>query len=121
MIFLEGALARAKAPTRTVRRATVDAAPRFSEPAPATVRPVLNPFAVFAQGEHVLRQELTALDTNHLRTILRAYAQERPADDLATDAELRERIVDIARSALLGSRESDVARGDTDLPPDARL
>lgn len=121
MIFLEGALARAKTPTRMVRRMTVDATPRFSEPAPATARPVLNPFAVFAQGEHVLRQELTAVDTNHLRTILRAYAQARPADDTASDAELRERIVDMAKSAVLGSRESDTVRADTELPPDARL
>ena len=99
MIFLEGALARAKGPTRTLRRTTVDAIPRYPEPAPPIARAVLNPLAVYAQGEQVLRQELGALDAQHLRTILRAYAPDEAWDDLATDAELRERIVDFARRA----------------------
>jgi hypothetical protein len=37
-------------------------------------RAVLDPFAVYAQGEEVLRQELAALDSWHLINILRAYA-----------------------------------------------
>jgi hypothetical protein len=35
---------------------------------------VLDPFAIYAQGEQVLRQELAALDSGHLANILRAYA-----------------------------------------------
>jgi hypothetical protein len=34
---------------------------------------VLDPFAVYAQGEDVLRQELAALAPSHLRHIIRAY------------------------------------------------
>lgn len=102
MIFLEGALARAKGPTRVARRTTVDAAPRYGEPAPAVSRPptphaILNPHQVFAQGEEVLRQELTALDTQHLRNILVAYAPDDSWKGAATDADLRERIIDVAR------------------------
>jgi hypothetical protein len=35
---------------------------------------VLDPFAVYAQGEAVLRQQLGALGTDHLRTIVREHA-----------------------------------------------
>jgi len=36
-------------------------------------RAVLDPFEVYAQGERVLRQELSALDIDHLHAIVRAY------------------------------------------------
>ncbi|HJU89477.1 MAG TPA: hypothetical protein VJ672_08800 [Gemmatimonadaceae bacterium] len=114
MIFLEGALARAKDPTRMVRRNTVDAAPRFEgpaphfpEPAPPVARAVLNPHAVYAQGEDVLRQELTALDGSHLRNILRAYWPDIPSESFVTEVALRERIVALAREAFISAlRES---------------
>ena len=35
---------------------------------------MLDPFEVYAQGERVLRQELSALDLDHLHAIVRAYA-----------------------------------------------
>lgn len=79
-VYLEGALARALAGAHLVRTREVDVEPAFDGPAPSLVtdlptapRGVLDPFAVYAQGEHVLRQELGALDADHLRAIVRAY------------------------------------------------
>jgi hypothetical protein len=81
-VYLEGALARALAPARRVEPPRVDVQPAFDGPAPpvsaveGTSAPhaVLDPFEVYAQGERVLRQELTALDVDHLRAIIAAYA-----------------------------------------------
>jgi hypothetical protein len=83
--FLEGALERALKPPPTVPVPTEPVRPTFDEPAPPavhvsspaapSVRPhaVLDPFHVYAQGEDLLHQELTALDPSHLRNIIRAY------------------------------------------------
>ena len=80
-VYLEGALARALVPVRRAHSAHVDVEPAFDRPAapfvpiePAGPRAVLDPFEVFAQGERVLRQELSALDLDHLHAIVRAYA-----------------------------------------------
>jgi hypothetical protein len=82
-VYLEGALARALPvdPRPVIEREPAVAA--FDGPAPAVLtdrgapmRSVLDPFAVYAQGERVLRQELSALDIEHLRDIIRAYALE---------------------------------------------
>jgi hypothetical protein len=83
-VYLEGALARALSPTLRLELPRVDVEPAFEGPAPALVtvdvgpvpRPVMDPFEVFAQGERVLRQELSALDLDHLRAIVRAYGLE---------------------------------------------
>jgi len=83
-VYLEGALARALAPTRRLESARVDVEPAFDGPAPPFVTPevvpapraVLDPFEVFAQGERVLRNELSALDLDHLQAIVRAYGLE---------------------------------------------
>lgn len=80
-VYLEGALERAIGGPRRVERQIVDAEPTFDRPAPAAVladraapaRAVLDPFEVYAQGESVLRQELSALDLDHLRAIVRAH------------------------------------------------
>jgi hypothetical protein len=73
---LEGALQRALEPPPTrpvVREAT---RPHFDAPAPhiradatKTPQPVLNPFAVYRQGEYVLVRELGALNTARLRDV----------------------------------------------------
>ncbi len=107
VVYLEGALRRAADPTRVIMRTTIDATPRFSQPAPPlspppaaeTPRAVLNPIAVYAQGETVLRQELSALDGMHLRNILRAYAPHVSFTEATPEVELRERIIAIARAA----------------------
>jgi hypothetical protein len=45
---------------------------------------VLDPFDVYAQGEDVLSNELTALDEGHLRNIILAYRlAPAPAGDLS--------------------------------------
>jgi hypothetical protein len=83
-VYLEGALTRARAPRRRVETPQVDADPAFDAPAQpfhepadvAPVRAVLDPFEVYAQGERVLRQELQALELDHLRAIVRAHGLE---------------------------------------------
>ena len=87
LTYLEGALQRARHPeTPDLRPRPVEARPAFDGPAnPApprsagetpVLRPraVLDPFAVYRQGEEVLRQELRALDDGKLRSIVRAHA-----------------------------------------------
>jgi hypothetical protein len=83
-VYLEGALIRALAPARRAEPAHVDVESAFDRPAPpfasadgsAVPRAVLDPFEVYAQGERVLRQELSALDIDHLHAIVRAYGLE---------------------------------------------
>jgi len=79
-VYLEGALARALVPARKAEPHQVDVEPAFDGPAPYVAadvplvpRAVLDPFEVYAQGESVLRRELSALDGDHLRAIIRAH------------------------------------------------
>ena len=80
-VYLEGALVRALEPVRRLEPLRVDVAPAFDGPAPRgepvditwTPRAVLDPFEVYAQGERVLRQELSALDIDHLHAIVEAH------------------------------------------------
>jgi hypothetical protein len=109
-VYLEGALARAlPADARTVvERVAVE--PTFDGPAPprsadraSPPRAVLDPFVVFAQGERVLRQELSALDIDHLRGVIRAHGLEGGvAVDSPVPAVLVEYIVAEVRSRTLG-------------------
>ncbi|HEU4747329.1 MAG TPA: hypothetical protein VFS56_02425 [Gemmatimonadaceae bacterium] len=84
VVYLQGALARALAPKTTPRATAQDHtdAARFSAPrqvarppssAPFKPRPILDPFAVYAQGEHILRSELGALSRDQVETIATAY------------------------------------------------
>jgi hypothetical protein len=79
--YLDGALERALRPAPALRPPAVPAVPAFPGPAPhpggAGIPPggaVLDPFAVYAEGEDVLRRQLNALDAGHLRNIVRGYA-----------------------------------------------
>lgn len=47
-------------------------------------RPVLDPYSVYAQGENVLRRELSALSRSHVESIVTAYGfrLDGAADDL---------------------------------------
>jgi hypothetical protein len=104
--YLEGALARARErPTVVV---TKTAPPLFDTPAAvvrtATVdgpRPdaILDPHAVFAQGgEALLVDQLSALDTQHLRDIVRAYDITSPETSaVASRGELTAHILTAAR------------------------
>jgi hypothetical protein len=60
---------------------------------------VLDPFAVYAQGEDVLRGELRALSADHLRSIVREYDLAGGEPPLtATEAELATLIVTSVRN-----------------------
>jgi hypothetical protein len=126
-VYLAGALERALTPPNR-REPPAGARPAYDGPAPdvvdatASVRPraVLDPFAVYVQGEDVLRQELSALDAGHLVNIVRAYGLSgEPSsvlDQLSASA-LVHLIVDAVRavvSAAARERERGVAADDRD-------
>ena len=83
--YLDGALLRALRPTPAPVPTAPASTPAFDRPAPPhfptapagpeahSPRPVLDPFAVYAEGDHVLRGQLEALSEGQLRTIIRAY------------------------------------------------
>jgi hypothetical protein len=111
MVYLQGALARAIDRTRPrAAPPTVSSAPSRgpashvppAAPMPAGVMShvVLDPFAVYEQGEGVLRSELHALSADHLRAIVAAYGLDVAATPTAT---LADRIVDDVR-AKAGTR-----------------
>jgi len=88
--YLEGALARVLGPPLArVRTREVRSRPAYEAPADTPVAgvasphvsAVLNPFQVYAEGGHVLRAQLNALDEGQLRTIVRAY-------DIAAEGQL---------------------------------
>ena len=121
-VYLEGALARATAGSRVVALREVDVEPAFDGPAPSLVveappwpRAVLDPFAVYAQGEQVLRQELSALDVEHLHSIIRAYglAGGVAAESMVPNV-LVEYIVANVRSYLLGASGDSVSAKPAD-------
>jgi hypothetical protein len=80
--YLDGALMRTLRPPPTIEVRTAPA-PAYDEPAPRVVpqphvevvrpRAVLDPFAVYADGDSVLRDQLSALDAGQLRNIVLAY------------------------------------------------
>jgi hypothetical protein len=83
--YLEGALERALHPKpAAVRPDSTTESANYERPAtPASAQPavaaaahphgVLDPFAVWEQGEQALRQQLGALSVDHLRTIVREH------------------------------------------------
>jgi hypothetical protein len=105
--YLEGALDRALSPQLVQR--TVVATPHFTgpaervvtEPESSTPQAILDPFAVGAKGETLLRQELGALRGWHLRNIVRAYELADPLIDLEalSEVELADLIVDAVQPA----------------------
>jgi hypothetical protein len=89
-IYLSGALDRALMPP-VHREPRPVSRPAFEGPAPdvataaADLRPhaILDPFAVHAQGEEILRRELGALEAAHLVGIIRAFElSDEPASTL---------------------------------------
>jgi len=76
-VYLEGAMARATSSARGSGEGSVARSRRTTRRARRTVRaplPVLDPFAVYAQGEEVLRQSLNALGAQQLVQIIGRYA-----------------------------------------------
>ena len=100
--YLEGALRRAlDALLEPAARVSIAEASIFSGPAstrpvsvpPHPVWPVLDPFSTFAQGEGVLRQQLSALSRDHLRAVIDGYALPIEVTASVTDRELVDDIV----------------------------
>lgn len=79
-VYLEGAMQRALTPS-----------PGPAADVPATGgegslgNPVLDPFSVYAKGEDLLRRQLAALSSRHLRSIIVAY-DLAPAGDVDLEA-----------------------------------
>jgi hypothetical protein len=119
--YLEGALERALEPPPAVEIAPPPGPPAFDEPAPPTVHvstssapreqphALLDPFRVYAQGEDVLRQELTALAPFHLRSIIRAHGL---IDEDALDLQQMSRagLADLIVGAVRKRQEKDALR-----------
>jgi hypothetical protein len=111
--YLEGALERAKNPeTPDLRPRSAPATSAFDRPAPSAgeakhegdaraIRPraLLDPFVVYAQGEDLLRDELSALDEGHLRNIVRAHELVDEAD-LDLQSLSREALAEMIVSAV---------------------
>jgi hypothetical protein len=105
-VYLEGALARAKTPVRTARKA-VATAPAFDEPAPRAVplpsdqpSSVLDPFSVYRKGEELLRRQLLALSGWHLANIIVDHglsSEDRTTLERLPEAALIEIIIDGVR------------------------
>jgi hypothetical protein len=109
-VYLKGALDRAvDAPVQRPLPSRVE--PLFDGPAPepepdrsptaeSTPHPILDPFAVYAQGEDILSRQLDALDTPRLRDIVRAYELMNAEDaEKATRLDLATAIITAARTA----------------------
>jgi hypothetical protein len=111
-VYLEGALARAiwlAEPPREIP--LMESEPSlFSAPArrdvttptsaAASSRPILDPFQVYAQGEEILRRELTALSRDHVERIAIAYRIDASAAsgiNQTSKADLIDAIVRAAR------------------------
>jgi len=108
--YLEGALARALGGPVTTLASEVHVESVFNGPAsppPRTTSPhapyaILDPFAVYTQGEHVLRRQLLALSPDQLSNVILAYGLGDPVSDLSSVAELSRRVDEVV--ALIRDR-----------------
>jgi len=98
--YLEGALRRAvDAATAQPVNPTMTEPSLFAGPArvgglpPVRQHSVLDPFATYAQGEGILRQQLAALSRDHLLTLIDAYQLDIANGDYPSKDDLIERIV----------------------------
>jgi hypothetical protein len=96
--YLEGALRRAlDALAKPTVGSVADASSIFNDPAPPirprASHPILDPFAIYAQGKDVLRGQLAALSRDHLRTIIESYDLPVTVSTSATDRDLIDGIV----------------------------
>jgi hypothetical protein len=105
-VYLEGALERTLKPP--VANVWVPQTPVYDEPAAPTTpiaatdepepEAILDPFAVYAKGESLLRRQLAALASRHLRNIIRAYDLANNIDvEELTEPELIELIISSVR------------------------
>ena len=111
LVYLEGALARAQyasgepatphtAPAGASHAASAGAS-RAADAPPLPMRPALDPFNTYLQGEGILRAELGALSADRLRSIAVAYGIASPESSATSSAdELQEQIIAAARRRL---------------------
>lgn len=122
MTYLEGSLERARRlkegpVARPLATRQFMGKPRFDRPAvpdyqvPRTVaiepRAILDPFAVYGEGEDILRRQLNALSRDQLMNIVLAYRLEASADPNVTRAELADAIVRAVSSSTGVSPDAD--------------
>jgi len=100
--YLEGALRRAlnallePAARVSIAESSIFSGPASARPArvpPQPARPVLDPFSIIAQGEGVLRHQLSALSRDHLLAVIDGYNLAVENKSSATDRELVDEIV----------------------------
>jgi hypothetical protein len=110
--FLEGALARATR-QRTVIPKEPTISPKFDRPARTTaprgirVRAILDPFATFAQGEDLLRAQLSALSHDNLVAIVEDYALPVYGTSDIPPRKLVDAIVDAVKGAYQPAGSSE--------------
>jgi len=101
--YLEGALTRALG-GRPIPLATETViAPAFDGPAPPPAHmnagrvphAILDPFAVYAQGEHMLRRQLLALSSDQLSNVILAYSLGEPVHANSTAADIARRVDEV--------------------------
>jgi hypothetical protein len=107
-VYLDGALERTLTPP-PVSAVPQRARPAHNAPAPPlatddrtpVANAILDPFAVYAKGETLLRRQLAALAARHLRNIVRAY-------ELAPDLDLEDvdepELIELIVTAVRGRR-----------------
>lgn len=101
--YLEGALTRALGGRVSAMPAEVRIAPVFDGPAPPPIRAtgargpraILDPFAVYAQGEHVLRGQLLALSADQLSNVITAYELGDPVPASSSAADTARQVEDV--------------------------
>jgi hypothetical protein len=101
--YLEGALMRALTGGVTPVSAEVRVESVFDAPAAAPARgapphapyAILDPFAVYVQGEHVLRRQLLALSPDQLSNVIAAYRLGVPISEFSSTAELNRRVDEV--------------------------
>jgi len=101
--YLEGALTRALGGRISALPAEVRVVPVFDGPAPPpsrqggvlTPHAILDPFAVYTQGEHILRRQLLALSSDQLSNVIVAYSLGEPLPANSSGAETGRRVEEV--------------------------
>jgi hypothetical protein len=101
--YLEGALTRALGGRPIPLSAETPIVPVFDGPAPAPTRAntgrvphaILDPFSVYAQGEHMLRRQLLALSSDQLSNVILAYSLGDPVSANSSAAEIGRHIEEV--------------------------
>lgn len=108
MVYLQGALARALAEPVAPLRPNSNPTPKFDRARPdrpavlgvsVEARAILDPFKVYVEGEHILRQQLRALPRDQVADIATAIGLE-PTSAKGNRVGIEERIVAAARSRV---------------------